>query len=83
MIAAGIGDDAAFLLLGTEGRDLVVSPPQLERADGWLVFWLQVKLAALPSGVRPSDQFGADSNALDTGPSFADVVQSDDGISPR
>jgi hypothetical protein len=51
MIAAGIGDDATFLLVRRQRCDLVVSPPQLEGADGLLVLRLQVELATVSGGI--------------------------------
>jgi hypothetical protein len=52
MVAAGVSDNAAPVLLGGERRDLVVSATQLERADGLKIFRLKVKMAAVLRAAR-------------------------------
>jgi hypothetical protein len=52
MVAAGVSDNAAPVLLGGERRDLVVSATQLERADGLKILRFEVKVAAVLSNAR-------------------------------
>jgi hypothetical protein len=52
VIAAGVSDNAAPVLLGGKRRDLVVSATQLERADRLKVLCFKVKMAAVLSTAR-------------------------------
>jgi hypothetical protein len=52
VVAAGISDNAAPVLLGGKRRDLVVCASQLERADGLKVLRFKVKMAAVLSSAR-------------------------------
>jgi hypothetical protein len=72
MISAGIRNDAAAAFVIGERRNLVVSPTQLERADGLQVFELQVELAGV-GGSSPFEQGGADGNAIEERASAVDV----------
>jgi hypothetical protein len=52
VVAAGVSDNAAPVLLGGKGSYLVVCASQLERADGLKVLRFKVKMAAVLSSAR-------------------------------
>src|SRR6202158_6256302 len=76
MIAAGIGNNSAAALFLAKRCDLVISATQFESADGLKVFELEEKLALIRRA-RPFEQRSADSDAVQTRFSRANVVERD------
>ena len=65
MIAAGIGDDAARALLGSQLGDLVVRAAQLEAADGLETFGFDVDFGVFDAGREEANQRRAGGDAAD------------------
>jgi hypothetical protein len=87
MIAAGVGDDAAFPFFFAERGDLVVGAAEFERADGLQIFRLQAKPPdfRIGRGVRLREVKGqegsANCDALQPPGRSLDVRKRDDGAS--
>jgi hypothetical protein len=83
MVAAGVSDNAAPVLLGRKRSDLVVCASQLERADGLKVLRLKVKVAAVLRAARfvkmRRNQLCSYGNATKARLGFTNIVESDDG----
>ena len=88
VIAAGVGDDAAFAVGFREGSDFVVSSAEFKGADGLLIFGFEEKAAGGVGSESPHvlqrrrdlgrpevefDEAGAGCDALEAGAGFLDV----------
>ena len=87
VISTGVSNDAAPAFFWRQGRDFVVSAPQLERPDGLQVFRLQVEK---PVVLRPvqlvklrGQQAGAHSNPVEPRLRLSNVIQTYDANIPR
>ena len=74
VIAAGVGDDSPAAFGIAQRSDLVVSPAQLEGADGLQVLELQVEFAGI-SNASPFQEGRADGDALEARLSLLNVVK--------
>jgi hypothetical protein len=92
VIAAGVGDDAAFAVGFREGSDFVVGSAEFKGADGLLIFGFEEKAAGRVGRESPHvsqrrrdmghpkvefDEAGAGCDALEAGASFLDVGEQD------